>query len=79
MSPEEPLSQSSQIGRMAQTGGTPEGRRAADDAVGRGDDSERWHAPRDEDTPIEDRPPDEGGREGGEATDDASPDAGRVP
>jgi hypothetical protein len=76
-SPDEPLSQSSQIGRAAQTGGTPEGRRAADEALGRENDSDRWLAPREEDAPIENRPPAEGGREQADGTPAApSPPAG---
>lgn len=45
------LSPSSQIGRMQQTGGTPESRRI--DESSEPPDSETWRAPRDEDTPVE--------------------------
>jgi hypothetical protein len=47
---DEPLSQSSQIGRTAQTGGTPESRRTIDDDEG--EDGDRWRAPREESEPI---------------------------
>ena len=47
---EEPLSQSSQIGRTAQTGGTPESRRAVDDDDR--PDGDRWRAPREESEPL---------------------------
>ena len=47
------LSPSSQIGRLAQTGNTPEQRRVA--ARDDGDDSERWATPVEEDHPVERR------------------------
>lgn len=47
----EPLSPSSQIGRLAQTGGTPEQRRIA--ARDDGPDSDRWKTPVEEDRAVE--------------------------
>jgi len=41
----------SQLGRLEQTGGTPESRRAVDD--GKGNDGERWRQPHEESEPVE--------------------------
>jgi len=49
--PKEPLSPSSQIGRMRQTGGTPESRRWVGPEPA--DDGEDWREPRKEDEPVE--------------------------
>ena len=47
----ERLSPSSQIGRLRQTGGTPESRRRVGPEPA--DDSETWRRPREEDEPVE--------------------------
>lgn len=59
--PPERLSPSSQIGRLARTGNTPEARRAADRE--QGSDSKRWRQPEEEHGPVEDTTTQPAGRD----------------